>query len=187
MWYQFNINGTPYEQIDIIKNLKNWITELEVQDIIEGFAYNHYHGDSIEDHVAIRFDCSEENVNKIKNELKEKNIKVNTVHPWGGESQVLQAYEVGARCAFLIFDLIEIGRIPKEYIDPFLVGNEINNKSFEFQQHFLHGLCNSLAINKIPNEQILHLMSLLESTHTKNIHEFYEQNKESLLSQFSFV
>ncbi len=81
---------------------------------------------------------------------------------WGKNTeQVYRAYELGSRCAFLAWELIESGRLPEEYFSDFLLReNEsiVGKKKipFEFQFHFTHGLMNSLGISEFPNEPFLH-------------------------------
>lgn len=183
VWYQIQIQVNINEQMKLIHEMKDWIKDLEQRKIIDGYAFNHYLDD-----LSIRFNCTEEQFNIIKKEVikvlhkygykKEPRFDI-----WGGENHILQAYEFGSRCTFLIWDLIEKERIPQNYLSNFYRENDILQIPFQFQQHFSHGLMNSLGIHKYPNEQILHLTSLFEYTKSKNIDELYKKLKQDKILQ----
>ena len=179
MWHQFSIKANINLQTELIRGLKKWITELEERKIISGFAFNHYFKDEIDDHLAIRFECSKKQCEIIKKEMLEVLSKLDynqkpELDIWKGENHILHAYEVGSRCTFLIWDLIDKGRISNNYLSNFYTKNKLHQIPSLFQTHFFHGLMNSLRIHKYPNEQILHLISLLEWTKSKNINELYK-------------
>ena len=188
MWYQIHIQKNVNEQMKLIREMKDWIKELEQRKIIDGYAFNHYFGQASDDHLSIRFNCNEEQFNAIKKEImrvlpqyslkKEPKFDI-----WSGENHILQAYEIGSRCAFLIWDLIEKERIPQNYLSNFYRENNILQIPFQFQQHFSHGLMNSLGIYKYPNEQILHLTLLFECMKSKNIDELYIKLKQDKILQ----
>ena len=169
MWYEFQISTDPEKQRQIIRQLRNWIENLESRGIVQGFAFDHYF--PIPEALHIRFDCVDENNLKtvrkeLENEVK-KYLPTYVLPPdrlWDdgkNTEQVYRAYEFGSRCAFLAWKLIESGRFPEEYFSDFWLkenGKDVGAKKspFEFQFHFTHGLINSLGISKYPNEAFLH-------------------------------
>jgi hypothetical protein len=94
---------------------------------------------------------------------------------WESNEEVLKAYEFGSRCAFLLWEKINQGRYPENYLSNFVTVQNNQNAfrlvPFNFQFHFNHGVTNSLGVPKTPNEQWIHLLGLIESTHSHNPEE----------------
>ena len=166
MWYQFSIPANYVNQKMIIRNLRTWIQNLESDELISGYSFNHYFSSETgTGTLKIRFDCSEENLELIKTGLSEnlEALEITcelTEEEWRGQEHVRRAMEFGSRCAFLFFELLENGRFSEEYISNFLTEG---NVPYQFQQCINHGLMNSLAIPKQPNELLIHLYLLNES------------------------
>jgi hypothetical protein len=170
MWYEFPISTDLRRQREIIRQLRKWIVSLESRGIIEGFAFDHYFPNP--EALHIRFDCTDnEKLQTVKNELEieVKKLLPNYVLPaedrlWDGgqnSDQVYKAYELGSRCAFLVWDLIDSGRFPEGYFSDFFIEESrdrfvAKRSSFEFQYHFTHGIMNCLGIHKYPNEALVH-------------------------------
>ena len=196
MWYEFPISTDPKKQRQIIRQLRKWIENLESRGIVQGFAFDHYSPDP--EALHIRFDCIEENLKTVRNELENevKRYLPNYVLPpkdrlWDGGTnteQVYRAYEFGSRCAFLAWELIEMGRLPEEYFSNFYIEEKdkeivVKRVPFEFQTHLNHGLMNSLGIWKYPNEAFVHLNILKASTRNKSKQELMSWMEKSLKAQ----
>ncbi len=173
MWYEFPIPSDFERQKQIIRQLKNWIQDLEERQLIDGFAFNHYFG-SGKDELRIRFDFnSKENLNEVRNELQtklEELVESGNVHErtWESPEYILRAYEFGSRCTFLFWELVERGRFSEDYVTSFLPTRAGSEIPLNFQQCFNHGVMNSLGIPKAPHEQVIHLLALIESTRSRN-------------------
>jgi hypothetical protein len=179
LWYEYPIPADIEKQREIIKQIRNWIQNLESRGIVKGFAFNHYYPDpSI---LNVRFDCTDDKLETIRKELESevKKFLPNYViqeRLWdAGKSPeyVYKAYEFGSRCAFLFWEMVEKGRFPEEFGRSYLKWSdqthfELKPIPFNFQSCFAHGVMNSLNISKIPNEQWLHLAALIESTKSSN-------------------
>lgn len=182
MWYEYPVPTDVENQKRIIRKLKNWIQSLEKRGIVTGFAFNHY---SSPPALNIRFDCTDDKLETIRKELTDEVKKYLPNHVlqerlWDdGKSPdfVYKAYEFGSRCAFLSWELADKERFPDEFVSSFLkcddgVHYEINDESrFNFQYFLNHGLMNSLSIRKAPEEQLIHLWALIESTKSSNLQE----------------
>lgn len=187
MWYEYPVSADYEKQRRIIRHLRKWIQDLEKRGIVQGFAFNHYYPASAT--LNLRFDCKdEEKLKTVRKELgREVKKFVDSYVPeeeerlWdAGKSpeHIYRAYEFGSRCAFLFWELVERGRFSEEFTTSFLdwidstrfVFNPAST-SFLFQLCFSHGIMNSLGIHKTPNEQIIHLEALIESTKSSNPHE----------------
>jgi len=176
--------------------MKKWIVSLENKSLIEGFAFNHYYSsETAKGAVNIRFDCNDEEKLKIvrnglelevKKLLPDYVLEENLWDEGRSPDYVYKAYEFGSRCAFLFWDLLETNRFSDELTSSFLhwidsTHFELKPMPFYFQLCFSHGLMNSLGISKIPNEQIIHLASLKESTRSSTSEELFERIKNHLL------
>jgi hypothetical protein len=192
LWYEYPIPADYETQKRIIRQLRKWIQSLETRGVVQGFAFNHYFPNPA--NLNIRFDCTDDRLDTIKKELEQEVKKfipnyVVQERLWdGGRSpeHVYKAYELGTRCTFLFWDLVEKGRFPEAFISDFLRWLDPNHyaignpNAFEFQSCFNHGVMNSLGISKTPNEQLIHLGSLIESTKSTSP----EQLLEWVKSQF---
>jgi hypothetical protein len=177
LWYEYPIPADIEHQRMIITHLRKWIQSLESRGIIQGFAFNHYYPNpSI---LNIRFDCTDDRLETIRKELTKEVQKslpgyVLEERLWdAGRSPeyVYKAYEFGSRCVFLFWDLVEKGRFPEGFASNFLQWLDATHYRFDpsaipfvFQICFSHGVMNSLGVDKTPNEQLIHLMALIEST-----------------------
>lgn len=173
------------DQKRIIRQLRKWILDLESRGLIQGFAFNHYSHEPPElPALNVRFDCTDDKLATIRKELDQEVKKLLSSYVlqerlWdNGQSpeQVYKAYEFGSRCAFLFWDLIEKGRFPEEFAGNYLQWTSattfnLNTAVFTFQSCFAHGVMNSLSVSKTPNEQWIHLASLIESTKASNPQE----------------
>ena len=186
-WYEFPIPTDPKKQREIIRQLRSWIENLESRGVVQGFAFDHYSPDPEE--LRIRFDTDEENLKTVRKELENevKKLLPNYVLPpedrlWDdgkNKEQVYRAYEFGSRCAFLAWELIENERFPEEYFSDFYIreddeGTIVKQIPVKFQTHFNHGVMNSLGISKYPNEALIHLHLLMNSTKSKNRQELID-------------
>jgi len=190
MWYEYPIPADYKKQRIIIRKLRRWIETLETRGIVEGFAFNHYYPTSAT--LNIRFDCSgKKELESLREELT-KEVKPfipdydaeKSERLWdAGKSpeHVYKAYELGTRCVFLFWELVDKGRFKEEFASDFLKWIDLNRYEyspssipFVFQLCFSHGLMNSLGVSKIPNEQLLRLMALIESTKSSSTEELYE-------------
>jgi hypothetical protein len=182
LWYEYPIQANMDDQKRIIRQLRKWILNLESRGLIQGFAFNHYSHELPA--LNVRFDCTDDKLTTIRKELDQEVKKLLPSYVlqerlWdNGQSPeyVYKAYEFGSRCVFLFWDLIERGRFPEEFANSYLRWTspttfEFNPDIFNFQSCFGHGVMNSLSVSKIPNEQWLHLASLIESTKSSNPQE----------------
>ena len=196
MWYEYPIPANYQKQREIIRQLRKWIENLESRGIIQGFAFNHYYPASAT--LNVRFDClDEEKLKIVRKELKRevKKLVSNYVleeRLWDAgktPEHIYKAYELGSRCAFLFWELVERGRFSEEFTSDFL--KWINSTHFMnmisypipfyFQLCFSHGIMNSLGIHKTPNEQLIHLAALIESTKSSNPQELCEWIKSQAM------
>lgn len=188
MWYEYTIPVDFELQKLIIRKLRKWIQDLEKDGFVKGFAFDHYVNDPDRGTaIYIRFDYppNRETQDKVKKELVDEVRKV--IHdyelkeaPWSSKTEgELEAYEFGSRCAFLFWDLVERGRLKEKYVSDFYPLSAETWTPFVFQWCFNHGVMNSLNIPKIPNEQIIHLKALMESTKTKNIKKLFQNIRAS--------
>ena len=177
MWYEYPIPASPERQRQVIRQLREWIENLESRGIIEGFAFDHYSGADVPDELRIRFDCiSVENLEVLRAELEREVGRliadyVRNERIWNSgrtPEHILKAYEFGSRCAFLLWKLIEEGRFSEDYVSNYatIVNRQLTVRRIplEFQAHSNHGIMNSLGVFKTPNEQWIHLVLLKEST-----------------------
>lgn len=181
MWREFSIQASSERQRESIRHLKGWIQDLEVRNLVQGFAFNHYSRADRNDELRVRFDYSnEEHLNTIRDELRSKLSEIGRrgdfrENDWEAPEHVLRAYELGSRCAFLLWELIDRGRASEDYFSTLL---EITDNQFrlidiplQFQWCFNHGVMNSIGVKKQPNEQVVHLLALMESTGSSNAEE----------------
>jgi len=197
MWYEFPIPTDSKKQREIIRQLRKWIESLESRGIVQGFAFDHYSPPDPES-LNIRFDCADEdNLKTVRKELQNEvkkllpNYVLERERLWdAGKSpeQVYRAYEFGSRCAFLAWKLIECGRFPEEYFSNFFIGEDdkgtiVKKIPCEFQTHFNHGVMNSLGISKYPNEALIHVKILKNSTRFKNKQELINWMEKPLRGQ----
>lgn len=192
MWYEYLIPGVANEQATIIRSLRLWITELESRGLIAGFAFNHYYNNPPDrDELRMRFEYAKEdclatvemelqrNVGEfIENYEVEKRIWNQGTTP----ESILRAYEFGSRCAFLLWEQIEKGRIEQSWVSDFMPLSEQSLTPFNFQQSANHGLMNSLLVNKLPNENMIHLFLLIESAklHSmEELHSWFERIRQA--------
>ena len=195
MWHEYPIPADFEKQKEIIRTLRQWIQTLEKENLISGYAFDHYFNNAGEpDELRIRFQYSDEqNRDNVESQLEGKVKKliqdyVKQERTWGLDTtdrHILQAYEFGSRCAFLAWELIENKRFPEEYFSDFYVGeNEkgviIKQPRFEFQFHLNHGAMNSLGIPKKWNELLIHLQLLMDCTKTNNKQELIDWLQKSL-------
>lgn len=181
MWLEYVIPADFERQRQVICQLRTWIENIEQQGLIRGFAFDHYFGrPNVQDDLKIRFDYPNEENPTVRDGLRDL---VRPLVPgylpqgriWESNEEVLKAYEFGSRCAFLLWEKINQGRISENYVSNFVT---IQNDQFafrlvpfNFQFHFNHGVMNSLGVPKIPNEQWVHLLALIESTDSHNPEE----------------
>ena len=187
MWYEYPIPADYEGQREIIRRLRKWIESLESRGIIEGFAFNHY---SASKTLNVRFDCTDKEKLKIVRKELEEEVKklipdyILEERLWDAgktPEHIYKAYEFGSRCAFLFWELVEKGRFREEFTSSFLQCIDSTHYRFNptsipllFQLCFNHGIMNSLGISKIPNEQLIHLEALIESTKSSNPQELCE-------------
>lgn len=179
MWREYPIEANFDLQKVLIRTLRTWIKQLEADNVIAGYCFDHYFPDPNE--LRIRFQYPDEtNREDVERQLETQvralipNYNV-TEGQWGDDiddRHVLQAYEFGSRCAFLAWELIESGRFPEDYFSNALAGQNQNGLlfrkiPFEFQTHFNHGVMNSLGVLKMPTEQAIHINHLMDSTGCK--------------------
>lgn len=162
---------------------------LEKRKLVIGFAFNHYFSNPNEpDELRVRFQYKSEKDKEIVERELEQEVKqiipdYNTkTRIWDSPEHVLQAYELGARCAFLAWELIENNQFPETYFsslaEPLTIEQTNGENVFaikqipkEFQINFNHGVMNSLGIPKTPNEMFVHLNILMDCTNTHTIQE----------------
>jgi hypothetical protein len=186
LWYEYPIPADLQRQKEAIRKLKTWIQYLEKEGKILGYAFDHYFhipSDPNEpDELRIRFEYKDEEMRKDTEMQLEQEAKkllpeyVNNERVWDSPEHILQAYELGSRCAFLTWELVESRRFPEEYFSSFYVGENdqrtvIRPVPFDFQMHFNHGVMNSLGIWKSPNEALIHLHLLKDCTKSRNKQE----------------
>lgn len=183
MWIEYSIPADFDTQKRIIRQLRTRIEDTEQQELIRGFAFDHYFGrPDTQDDLRVRFDYPNEENPIVRNGLRDaiRPLVPNYLpqgRAWESNEEVLKAYEFGSRCAFLLWRRINQGRYPENYLSDFVaVQNEqsaFRQTSFNFQFHFNHGVMNSLGVPKTPNEQWIHLLALIESTGSRNPEELY--------------
>ena len=168
MWHEYPIQSDFDTQKRIIRRLRVWIEQLETDGSISGYCFDHYFPNPNE--LRIRFQYSNEaNRANVEHQLEEhvQELMPNYVlthQEWGNDANdkhILQAYELGARCAFLSWKLIESGRFDSHYFDNSM---DLNSEPFQFQIHFNHGVMNSLGVCKFPNERFIHILNLMDNT-----------------------
>lgn len=187
MWHEYPIPANFEKQKEVIRKLKAWIQSLEKQKLIIGLAFNHYYqippNPDEPDELRIRFEYNnEENRKNVEVQLEQevrkllpKYVKKERIWNAGSTPQhILQAYEFGSRCAFLGWELIERKRFPEEYFSDFYKRDGDKGIPYEFQWHFNHGVMNSLGISKTPNELLIHVNHLMESTKCQNIQQLID-------------
>jgi len=189
LWHEYPIPADFDKQKEIIRKLRNWIQQLENDNLIVGFAFNHEcqvpPNLNEPDELRVRFQYSnEQNRDIVESELENKVKKllpnyVKQERNWGSDAtdrHMLQAYEFGSRCAFLAWEQIENGRFPEGYFDQASIlksasGVVAKRIPIEFQTYFNHGVMNSLGIPKNPDERAIHIKNLMESTNSRTKQE----------------
>jgi hypothetical protein len=181
MWQEYRIPGNKEVQMATIRGLNKWVLELENVGLINGFAFNHYYCNPPErDELRIRFEYSnDESISKVENELCKQIRVFNPQYViekrvWNEGTtpeNVLRAYEFGSRCAFLLWDLVEKGRIEESWVSDYYPLTNQTVDQFNFQQSGIHGLMNSLGIDKRPNELLIHLFCVITMTESHNFDE----------------
>jgi hypothetical protein len=188
LWCEYPIPAGLDKQKEIIRALRKWIQQLENADRIDGFAFNHYYSDSQNpkepDELRVRFQYSNEQ-NRLGVELElESEVKkllpnyVKQVRPWDSdaESHVLQAHEIGSRCAFFAWEQIDNGFFPEHYFAQASIlktkrGVVAKRIPLEFQTLFIHSIINSLGIPKNPDERAILIRNLMDSTNSRTKQE----------------
>jgi hypothetical protein len=198
LWHEYQIPADFEKQKEIIKQLRKWMQQLEKDKFIIGLAFNHYFqfppNPKEPDELRIRFEYSDEKHREHVEKELEREVKkllpsyVKKEREWDSPHHILQAYEFGSRCAFLARELIENKRFPEEYFSRFCVGE--NEKGIiakqiplEFQTHFNHGVMNSLSIPKYPDEILVHINNLMDSTNSKTKQELIKWLQGNLKGQ----
>jgi|GEM_PF-1175196 hypothetical protein len=186
LWHEYPIPTDYEKQKEVIRSLRKWILQLEKDNLIVGFAFDHYFSNpDVPDELRIRFEYKDEhNRESVESELETEVKKllptyVKKEQIWGSDTtdrHILQAYEFGSRCAFLAWELIEQGRFPQLYFSRAVIGQTqdgliAHKVPIEFQTHFNHGVMNSLGIPKVPDEREIHLNNLMDSTNSKTKQE----------------
>ena len=189
MWHEYPIQADFDKQKEIIRKLKSWIQQLENDNFIDGFAFNHYfqipQNPNEPDELRIRFQYSNKQHRDIVESELENEVKkllpnyVQEERNWISDatgSHVLQAYEFGSRCAFLAWEQIENGRFPEDYFAQASIlasasGVVAKRIPMEFQTHFNHGVMNSLGIPRNPDERAILLRNLMNSTNSRTKQE----------------
>jgi len=200
LWHEYPIPADFNKQKEIIRRLRNWIRQLENNNLIIGFAFNHYFqvppNPNEPDELRIRFEYSDEqNQDVVESELE---IEVKKLLPnyvkhernWVSDTtdgHVLQAYEFGSRCAFLAWEQIESGRFPESYFSQASIvqtksGVAAKRVPIEFQAHFNHGVMNSLGIPKNPDEIAIHIKNLMDFTNSRTKQELISWLQKNLKS-----
>lgn len=160
----------------MIRQLREWIRDVESRGLVEGFAFDHYFNNARRgDVICIRFDYrDEEGRVKVERELA---VKIKELVPsyelkagrWESPNEgELEAYEFGSRCALLFWELVDKGRLNEEYVSDFSKSDK--QAPLAFQQCFVHGLMNSLGVTTL-NELSIYLNLLMSCTKIKNIAE----------------
>jgi hypothetical protein len=181
LWLEYRIPADLEREKQMIRQMRTWIEKIEQQGLIRGFAFDHYFGRAdARDELRVRFDYPNEENSTVRDGLRDA---VRPLAPdyspqgraWESNEEVLKAYEFGSRCAFLLWEKIDQGRYPEDYLSDFAAiqngQNALHRIPFNFQFHFNHGVMNSLGVPKIPNEQWIHLLALIESTRSHNFEE----------------
>jgi len=198
LWHEYPIPADFNKQKEIIRELRNWIQRLENNNLIIGFAFNHYFqvppNPNEPDELRVRFEYSDEQnryVVESELEIEVKKLLPNYVKQernWVSDTtdrHVLLAYEFGSRCAFLAWEQIENGRFPESY---FSQASIVQTKSgvaakripLEFQAHFNHAVMNSLGIPKNPDETAIHIKNLMDATNSRTKQELIKWLQASL-------
>jgi hypothetical protein len=195
LWHEYSIPADFEKQKEIIRALRRWIQQLEKDSLIVGFAFDHYSSNpTVPDELRIRFEYNDEqNRDMIESQLETEVKKsltnyVKQERVWGLDTtdrNILQAYEFGSRCAFLAWELIEQGRFPQQYFSRPVIGATqkgvaVNQVPFLFQAHFNHGVMNSLGIPKAPDELLIHINNLMDSTNSKSKEELIQWLQNNL-------
>lgn len=192
LWHEYPIPTHFEKQKEIIRKLRKWIQQLEKDNFIVGFAFNHYSSNpDVPDELRIRFEYTDEqNRENVEAQLETEVKKmlpsyVRKKHTWDSDGYILQAYELGSRCAFLAWELVENGRFPEIYFSRTCVGLPQGGFRFdpipsEFQFHFNHGVMNSLGIPKFPDEFSTHINNLMDVTKSKTKEELIKWLQENL-------
>jgi hypothetical protein len=186
LWHEYPIPADFNKQKEIIRKLREWIQQLEVADLIVGFAFSHYYPDqqnpNAPDELRVRFQYGDEQNREIVESELETQVKellpsyVQEERIWSGDRHVLQAYEFASRCAFLAWELIENVRFPESYFSQASVlkssrGVVAKKMPMEFQTHLNHALMNSLGIPQTPDEKAILIKNLMASTNSTNKEE----------------
>jgi hypothetical protein len=187
LWHEYSIPADFEKQKEIIRTLRKWIQQLEKDGLIVGFAFDHYFSNpTVPDELRIRFEYKDEqNRENVESQLETQVKKILPTYVkqeriWDSDYHTLQAYEFGSRCAFLAWELIEQGRFPQEYFSRFVIGTTADGVfvgykvPFEFQAHFNHGVMNSLGIPKAPDERLIQISHLMDSTNSKSKEELIQ-------------
>jgi hypothetical protein len=178
MWHEYPIQSNFDVQKRIVRNLRELIEKTEADGLITGYCFDHYFPTPSELRVRLQY-TDEGNQAEVESRL-EAHVRaaipnfVLTQQEWGNDTtdrHILQAYEFGARCAFLSFKLIENGRFSPAYFENSM---DFNSVAFQFQTHFNHGVMNSLGICKSPNELFVHILNIMDNTKTKSKTELIE-------------
>lgn len=195
MWHEYPIPADFERQKQIIRALRKWILQLEEDNLISGFAFNHYFSNpNVPDELRVRFQYTEErNREQVEVQLETEVEKVLQDYvmqerEWGTDTtdrHILQAYELGSRCAFLIWELVENGRFSEEYFSRACVGLPQGGFGFEqvpseFQFHFNHGVMNSLGIPKAPDELFIHINNIMDATNSRTKQKLIRWLQENL-------
>lgn len=195
LWHEYPIPANFERQKQIIRALRRWIQQLERDNLISGFAFNHYSSNpNVPDELRIRFQYTEERNREqveVQLETKVKEIipdYVRQERDWGTDTtdrHILQAYELGSRWAFLAWELIESGRFPEDYFSRACIGLPQGGFRFEqvpseFQFHFNHGVMNSLGIPKTPDELFIHINNIMDVTNSRTKQELIRWLQENL-------
>ena len=189
MWYEYPIPADFDKQKKIIRALRKWIQQLENDQVIEGFAFKHYYSEPQNpkepDELRVRFQYSDEQNRPIVELELESEVKkllsnyVIKVRSWDSKttgSHVLQAHEIGSRCAFFVWEQIDNGRFPESYFAQASIlktprGVVAKRIPLEFQTHFSHAIMNSLGIPKNPDERAILIRNLMDSTNSQTKQE----------------
>jgi hypothetical protein len=183
LWYEYPIPADFDKQKEIIRALRKWIQQLENVGLIDGYAFNHYYSDSQKpkepDELRVRFQYSDEQNRPIVELELESEVKkllpnyVEQVRLWYSDpkSHVLQAYEIGSRCAFFAWEQIDNGLFPEHYFDQASIlktqrGVVAKRIPLEFQTLFLHAIINSLGIPRNPDERAILIRNLMDATNS---------------------
>jgi len=189
LWCEYPILADFDKQKEIIRKLRTWIEQLENDNLIDGFSFNHYFqvppNPNETDELRVRFQYSDEQSRDIVESELENEVKklltnyVKQERHWVSDTtdrHVLQAYEFGSRCAFLAWEQIENGRFPEDYFSQASIlktakGVVAKRIPMEFQTHFNHGVINSLGIPKNPDERAILIKNLMDSTNSRTKQE----------------